>query len=152
MAASPIPIDGVPPQENWGPPDDQNMGPTGETEGSNSGPNPADDHLAGDGAENSGYPRGSSVGDVSLSGSKNDAGYREKQVKVLRSLPVSCIPALSLFAILSDGKPLHDVLLMILLVLGRLIWLRALDRSFHHSSATFCSIPTGLFTFCCPAQ
>jgi hypothetical protein len=92
MAASPVAMDGGPPQESWPPSDDQGMGPAGgDTEISNGGPNLVDDGLNGDDAQNSGYPRGSSVGDVSLSGSKNDAGYREKQVKVLRSLPVSCV-------------------------------------------------------------
>lgn len=108
MAASPVAMDGVPPQENWGPSDDQGMGPAGgDTEASNGGPNPVDDRLTSDDAQNSGYPRGSSVGDVSLSGSKNDAGYREKQVKVLRSLPVSCVFALGLVAMLSNHKPLQ---------------------------------------------
>jgi len=96
MAASPLSMEGGGlSQKNWGPPDDQDMGlPGSETDPSNgAGPLPADDSIAKD-IENPDYTRGSSVGDVSRSGGKHDTSYREKQVKVLRSLPVCLLECL----------------------------------------------------------
>jgi hypothetical protein len=86
MAASPLTMEEVQPQDNWGPPGDQSMGPAGgDNDPSNSAPPlAADDRRTAQDTESSDYPRSSSVGDASHSGSKN----REKQVKVLRSLPV----------------------------------------------------------------
>ncbi|KAF8058247.1 hypothetical protein FPV67DRAFT_1565727 [Lyophyllum atratum] len=76
-------------QDNWGPQDDQAMGPGGIAEPANGASMPADDDRAiGHGGDNPDYPRGSSLSAVSVSESK-DASSREKQVKVLRSLPVS---------------------------------------------------------------
>lgn len=78
MAASPTAMDT---QEKWGPPDGQGgdtMGPDGSTDVANGAPNDA-----GQGSENPDFTRGSSVGGVS-GGSKADASFREKQVKVLR--------------------------------------------------------------------
>lgn len=75
-------------QDNWGPQDDQSMGPGGIIEPSTGAPLPIDDdRAAGQGTDNPDFPRGSSVGDLSVSDSKGDT-FREKQVKVLRSLPV----------------------------------------------------------------
>ena len=73
-------------QENWGPQDEQSMGPGSTNDPPNGASLPADDdHAAGQGADNSDFPRGSSAGDVGASDSKSDMTYREKQVKVLRS-------------------------------------------------------------------
>jgi hypothetical protein len=89
MAPSSIEVDeSTVQQDNWGPQDDQSMGPGGTTEPPNGAPLPIDDdRAAGQGTDNPEFPRGSSVGDVSVSDSKGDT-FREKQVKVLRSLPV----------------------------------------------------------------
>ncbi|KAF9458726.1 hypothetical protein BDZ94DRAFT_1312978 [Collybia nuda] len=60
-------------QDNWGPQDDQSMGPGGGTEPSNGAPlHIDDDRAAGQGMDNPEFPRGSSVGDVSVSDSKGD--------------------------------------------------------------------------------
>jgi hypothetical protein len=97
MAASPIEADGasLPPQDNWSPSDDRSMGPGGNPEPANGASLSIDNHHAGQDPEHPDYPRGSSVGDVSVSGSKGDA-FREKQVKVLRSYPV-CLLLLALY-------------------------------------------------------
>lgn len=81
------------PDDNWGPPDDQSMGPGGNT-GTNGASLPTDEqHLAvtARNSENQDYPHrgGSNASDGSVSGSKGDT-YREKQVKVLRS-PLPCL-------------------------------------------------------------
>ncbi|KAG5648263.1 hypothetical protein DXG03_006222 [Asterophora parasitica] len=74
--------------DNWGPPDEQAMGPGGAAEPANGVTLPTDDDRAiGQGGENPDYPRGSSVSAVSASEGK-ELSFREKQVKVLRSLPV----------------------------------------------------------------
>ncbi|RDB28673.1 Glycine-rich RNA-binding protein RZ1B [Hypsizygus marmoreus] len=69
-------------QDNWGPQDDQAMGPGGTAETPNNGaPLPADEERAAvQGADNPEYPRGSSVSAISVSDSKGDS-FREKQVK-----------------------------------------------------------------------
>ena len=79
MAASPSAMDS---QDKWGPADDQDdtMVPSGNADAENGAPLPAD---AGQSSENPDFTRDSSVGGVS-GGSKGDASYREKQVKVLR--------------------------------------------------------------------
>lgn len=79
MAASPTAMDT---QDKWGPSDGQGdtMGPSGSADAENGVPLSAD---AGQSSENPDFTRGSSVGGVS-GGSKGDASYREKQVKVLR--------------------------------------------------------------------
>jgi hypothetical protein len=79
MAASPTTVDS---QDKWGPADGQGdtMGPSGNADADNGAPLSAD---AGQGSENPDFTRGSSVGGVS-GGSKGDASFREKQVKVLR--------------------------------------------------------------------
>lgn len=88
-------------QDNWGPQDDQSMGPGGIAEPTNGAPLPADDDRAmGQGVDNPDYPRGSSVSAVSASDGK-DLSFREKQVKVLRSLPVS--------SCLHHGNALHVI-------------------------------------------
>jgi hypothetical protein len=79
MAASPTVMDS---QDKWGPTDGQGdtMGPSGNADAENGAPLLAD---AGQGSDNPDFTRGSSVGGVS-GGSKGDASFREKQVKVLR--------------------------------------------------------------------
>jgi hypothetical protein len=79
MAASPTAMES---QDKWSPTDGQGdtMGPSGSTEAENGASLPAD---AGQSSENPEFIRDSSVGGVS-GGSKGDASYREKQVKVLR--------------------------------------------------------------------
>jgi len=81
MAASPLAESGgsTQPKDNWSPADGHTMGPRGDVEPSNGLPPSADNPR---GAETD-YPRGSSV-DASVSGSKADTAYREKQVKVLK--------------------------------------------------------------------
>jgi hypothetical protein len=88
--ASPHALDGGPIQheDNWGPSDEQAMTPRGNTEPSNGAPLSAGDHRAGQDPENTDYTRGSTADAASVSGSKADTAYREKQVKVLRSFPV----------------------------------------------------------------
>lgn len=72
-------------QDNWGPQDDQTMGPGGIANPANGASLPADDDRAiGQGPDHPDYPRGSSVSAVSVSEGK-DLTFREKQVKVLRS-------------------------------------------------------------------
>jgi len=78
----------VQPPDNW-PPQGDSSGPRGDTDALNgviSGS--ADDSRAGQPPQSKDYPRSSSA-DLSISGSKADATYREKQIKVLRSLPCS---------------------------------------------------------------
>ncbi|KAG2023133.1 hypothetical protein CC2G_000822 [Coprinopsis cinerea AmutBmut pab1-1] len=67
---------------SWGPQDDQSIGPVGNGQSTNGGASiPVDDHLGQD-PENPEYPRGSSVGDMSVSGNTKGDTYRgEKQVK-----------------------------------------------------------------------
>lgn len=87
MAASPDAMDVI---EKWGPPNDQgadSMGPEDRADGTNGASLPADSEQ---GPQNPNFTRGSSTGAVS-GVSKGDAPYREKQVKVLRSLPVCCV-------------------------------------------------------------
>ncbi|GLB36500.1 putative zinc knuckle [Lyophyllum shimeji] len=68
-------------QDNWGPQEDQAMGPGGIAEPANGASMPADDDRAlGQGPDNPEYPRGSSVSAVSVSEGK-DVTFREKQVK-----------------------------------------------------------------------
>lgn len=93
MAASVIAPDEQTP-DSWAPQDDQAMGPVGSTEPGNGASLPADDRNAGQDSENRDYPRGSSVGDVSVSGSKGDS-FREKQVKVLSVSSVRLLHSLS---------------------------------------------------------
>lgn len=77
-------------QDNWGPQDEQHMGPGGGAEPPNGASLPPDDDRAlGQGPENPDYPRGSSAGAVSATEGK-EITFREKQIKVLRSL-VSCL-------------------------------------------------------------
>lgn len=74
MAASPTAMDT---QDKWSPADAQGtdtMGPAGSADSVNGAP------ADGQGAENPDFTRGSSVS----GGSKADASFREKQVKVLR--------------------------------------------------------------------
>ncbi|KAG6866020.1 hypothetical protein C0991_009428 [Blastosporella zonata] len=66
-------------QDNWGPQDDQPMGPGGGVEPPNGAPLPADDDRA-QGHENPDYPRGSSASAVSATEGK-EPSFREKQVK-----------------------------------------------------------------------
>jgi hypothetical protein len=74
-------------QDNWGPQDEQVMGPGSNNDPPNGASLPADDdRTGGQGADNPDFARGSSGGDVGVSDSKSDMTYREKQVKVLRSL------------------------------------------------------------------
>ncbi|KAG6891080.1 hypothetical protein C0995_014170 [Termitomyces sp. Mi166 len=68
-------------QDNWGPQDEQSMGPGGGVEPPNGASLPADDDRAlGQGPENPDYPRGSSAGAVSATEGK-EITFREKQVK-----------------------------------------------------------------------
>ncbi|KAG6844270.1 hypothetical protein H0H87_008218 [Tephrocybe sp. NHM501043] len=68
-------------QDNWGPQDDQPMGPGGGVEPPNGAPLAADDDRAlAQGPENPDYPRGSSVSAVSATEGK-ELSFREKQVK-----------------------------------------------------------------------
>jgi len=86
MAASPTAMDA---DDKWGPPDDQ--GP--DSMDSQDGPDAANGALPAEteqGQQNPDFTRGSSVGGGS-GGSRADASYREKQVKVLRSLPVCSV-------------------------------------------------------------
>jgi hypothetical protein len=89
MDASPPAENGGPaqPQDNWNHADDHTMASRGDADPANGLP-PSAENPRGPG-NNPDYPRGSSV-DGSVSGSKADTAYRDKQVKVLRSLPVSC--------------------------------------------------------------
>ena len=96
MDASPIAENGGPAksQDNWNHTDDHTMGPRGDADPANGLP-PSAENPRGPG-NNPDYPRGSSV-DVSVSGSKADTAYRDKQVKVLRSLPVPCSRKTNMF-------------------------------------------------------
>ncbi|KAG5352717.1 RNA-binding protein lark [Termitomyces sp. T112] len=68
-------------QDNWGPQDEQPMGPGSGVEPPNGASLPADDDRAlGQGPENPDYPRGSSAGAVSATEGK-EITFREKQVK-----------------------------------------------------------------------
>ncbi|KAG6885714.1 hypothetical protein C0993_010887 [Termitomyces sp. T159_Od127] len=68
-------------QDNWGPQDEQHMGPGGGVEPPNGASLPPDDDRAlGQGPENPDYPRGSSAGAVSATEGK-EITFREKQVK-----------------------------------------------------------------------
>ena len=79
-------------QENWSPQEEQSMGPGSANDPPNGASLPADDdRTAGQGADNPDFPHGSSAGDVGASDSKSDMTYREKQVKVLRSLFLSTV-------------------------------------------------------------
>lgn len=81
-------------QDNWGPQDDQEMGPGGGVEPANGASLPADDDRAtGQGTDSAEYPGGSTVNAVNSSDNNGEA-FREKQVKVLRSLLVSSVPLL----------------------------------------------------------
>jgi len=83
-------------RDNWGPQDEQSMGPGSTGDPPNGASLPADDnHTAGQGVDNPDFPRGSSTGDVGVSDSKSDMTFREKQVKVLRSLFLSVTVSLS---------------------------------------------------------
>lgn len=85
MAGVAIPPDEQSLQQNdsWGPQDDQSIGLGGNGQSVNGASLPVDDHPGLD-PENQEYPRGSSVGDVSVSGTNKGDSYRgEKQVKVL---------------------------------------------------------------------
>ncbi|KAJ6575531.1 hypothetical protein B0H10DRAFT_2168546 [Mycena sp. CBHHK59/15] len=75
MAASPSAADEG--QDNWGPADDAAMGPRRSAEPSNGDPLPVDDRGQ-DPNDPVDYPRGSSVGSVSVNKGDN---FREKQVK-----------------------------------------------------------------------
>jgi len=77
MAASPTAMDS---QDKRGPADDQGDAMGSSADAENGAPLSAD---AGQGSENPDFIRDSSIGGVS-GGSKGDASYREKQVKVLR--------------------------------------------------------------------
>ena len=93
MVSSSIEVDeSAMPQDNWGPQEDQPMGPSSSSDPPNGPSLPADDNrTAGQGADNADFHRGSSAGDVAVSEGKGDT-YREKQVKVLRSLcSVNCL-------------------------------------------------------------
>jgi hypothetical protein len=76
--------------DNWPPTDDHTMASRGDVDPLNGVSGSTDGSRAGQSAQNPDYPRSSSV-DVSISGSKTDANYREKQVKVLRSLSICCL-------------------------------------------------------------
>jgi hypothetical protein len=143
MAASPNATDS---QDKWGPVDGQGdtMGPSGSVEAENGAPLPPD---AGQGSENPEFTRDSSVGGVS-GGSKGDASYREKQVKVLRvfsSLGVfewslSC--AVDLFSVSFSRFTLYG--------LARLV-----STALAPAFLFLCSFPLYLdwvFTFCCLAK
>jgi hypothetical protein len=62
--------------DNWGPQDDQSMGPGGNGQPITGASLPVDDRSTGQDPENVDYPHGSSVSDTEA--------FREKQVKVLR--------------------------------------------------------------------
>jgi hypothetical protein len=94
--------------DNWKPPDDHLMGSRGDAEVSGS----ADDSRADQAAENADYPRSSSV-DVSISGSKAELSYREKQVKVLRSFPLCCLPSVKMPAFSSLATSTLDLLTLV---------------------------------------
>ncbi|KIK07394.1 hypothetical protein K443DRAFT_673312 [Laccaria amethystina LaAM-08-1] len=79
--AAPNPADNSPMHtSSWAPDQELDMGPGGNGQPVNGAPLPVDDRMAGQDPETAEYPRGSSVGDVSVSGNKGDS-YREKQVK-----------------------------------------------------------------------
>jgi hypothetical protein len=81
MAASPVAENGVSAQQqqdNWAQENNHNMGSRNDADPAN-GVSSSDKPR---GPENPEYPRGSSM-DGSVSGSKADTAYREKQVKVL---------------------------------------------------------------------
>jgi hypothetical protein len=80
-------------QENLGPQDEQLMGPGSTSDPPNGASLPADDdRAAGQGADNPDFLR---VSDVGVPEDKSDMTYREKQVKVLRSLFLSVTVRLS---------------------------------------------------------
>lgn len=62
--------------DNWGPQDDQSMGPGGNGQPIAGASLPVDDRSTGQDPENPEYPHSSSVSDTEA--------FREKQVKVLR--------------------------------------------------------------------
>jgi hypothetical protein len=84
--------------DNWGPQDDQSMGPGGNGQLITGASLPVDDRSTGQDQENADYPHGSSVSDTEA--------FREKQVKVLR-LFLSVRPLLcSLGALSGFGIPM----------------------------------------------
>ena len=77
MAASNAVDDPSMQSDNWGPQDDQSMGPGGNGQAIAGASLPVDDRsTAGQDPENPDYPHSSSVSDTEA--------FREKQVKVLR--------------------------------------------------------------------
>lgn len=89
--AAPDAVDGSTIQpDNWGPQEDQEMGPGGNGQATAGASLPVDERSAGQEPENPEYPRGSSVSD--------NETFREKQVKVLRLfLSVLCLLVRSSF-------------------------------------------------------
>ncbi|KAF8973853.1 hypothetical protein BDZ97DRAFT_1777167 [Flammula alnicola] len=73
MAATNAVDDSSMPPDNWGPQEDQSMGPGGNNQATTGASLPVDDRSTGQDPENPDYPRGSSV-------SENET-FREKQVK-----------------------------------------------------------------------
>jgi len=80
MAAPSAADDSSMPPDNWGPQDDQHIGPGGNGHSVAGTSLPVDDRSTGQDPDNADYPRGSSVSD--------NETFREKQVKVLRLFPV----------------------------------------------------------------
>ena len=82
-------------QDNWGPLDDQEMDPGVAVDPGNPTSLPAEDdhHPAVQGSDNPEYPGGSGINVASVSDNKGDT-FREKQVKVLRSILVLFSPSL----------------------------------------------------------
>lgn len=92
MAPSSLDVEHTPiHQDNWGPRDDQEMGPGVAVDPGNAASLPTEDdhHPAVQGSDNPEYPGGSGINAVSVS-DKGDT-FREKQVKVLRSLLVCSV-------------------------------------------------------------
>lgn len=103
---------------SWSTPDEQSLGNGSNLQNPSNAPPqslppmPSEDHNAIREPENPDLNRASSVGDISMSGGKSDT-FREngnKQVKVLRSFPLSCstcsLVRLSLFLRLDASPPL----------------------------------------------